>query len=83
MEPSVRALPSSSRQAAVQSDTQWETEGQREEGVRRSTQREEEKDTIATETLTGQQSQSESVRDKLEKRKNDLTEPHRNSLERH
>lgn len=58
MELSFRALPSDSCQAAIQSDTQRETVGHEEEGLRRSMQREKEKDTGATAMLTGQ---SESV----------------------
>lgn len=58
MELSFRALPSDSCQAAIQSDTQRETVGREEEGLRRSMQREKEKDTGATAMLTGQ---SESV----------------------
>lgn len=54
MELSFRALPSDSCQAAIQSDTQRETVGHEEEGLRRSMQREKEKDTGATAMLTGQ-----------------------------
>lgn len=54
MELSFRALPSDSCQAAIQSDTQRETVGREEEGLRRSMQREKEKDTGATAMLTGQ-----------------------------
>lgn len=54
MELSFRAMPSDSCQAAIQSDTQRETVGHGGEGVRRSTQREEEKDTGDTVMLTGQ-----------------------------
>lgn len=70
-------MPSDSCQTGIQSDTQRETVGHREEGVRRSMQREEEEDTGVTAMLAGQQSRSECVWSEREARiEEDLT--HRN-----
>lgn len=53
MELSFQALPSSSCHAALKSDTQRVTVGRREEGLKRSTHRVEEKDNTATAILLG------------------------------